>query len=120
MICSFYYCLFLVFSGLLACVLFYFDQLFINDLCKCYLGDTLCCAVRGIPSLTSNYSGILDDCTNAANQGTISTRVCPSVPYDKLPLVKAQLAFAVGMLVTCGLYVVLFIFACFGVCFGHD
>ncbi|UJR32231.1 hypothetical protein I4U23_019696 [Adineta vaga] len=117
---AFYVLILNVLSGLLACVLIYFDQLFMNDLCKCYLGDQLCCAVRGIPSLTSNYSGILDDCATAIQQGTISTRICPSIPTDKLVLIKAQLGCAVGMLVSCGLYVVLFIFACAGVCFGHD
>ncbi|CAF0850071.1 unnamed protein product [Rotaria sordida] len=109
-----------ILSGVLACVMIYFDQLFINQLCKCYLGDQLCCAVRGIPSLSSNFSGVLDDCATAISQGTISSRTCPTTPTDKLPLLKAQLACAVGMLVSCGLYVVVFIFACFGICFGHD
>ncbi|CAF4198031.1 unnamed protein product [Rotaria sp. Silwood2] len=109
-----------IFSGLLACVMIYFDQLFINQPCTCYLGDQLCCAVRGIPSLSNNYSAVLDDCNTAISQGTISSKTCPTVPYDKLPLLKAQLACAVGMLVSCGVYVVVFIFACFGICFGHN
>jgi hypothetical protein len=95
----------------------YFDQVFINDLCKCYLGDQLCCAVRSIQSFQSNYTAILKDCGNALLQNTAASLRCPSIPYDKLPLIKAQLSCAVGMLVSCGLYVLLFIFACFGICF---
>ncbi len=110
---------FLVISGLLACVLIYFDQVFMNDLCKCYLGDQICCALRGIPSLQSNYTAILDQCGDAILYGNISSLVCTSVPYGKLIYIKAQLGCAVGMLVTCALYVVLFLFACFGVCFGR-
>jgi hypothetical protein len=91
-----------------------------NNLCKCYLGDQICCALRGIPSLQANYSSILEDCAEAILDGTIASQVCTSVPYAKLPYIQAQLAFAVAMLVTCGIYVILFLFACFGVCFGHD
>lgn len=92
-----------------------------NDVCKCYLGNQLCCAVRGIPALQTNYSGIFQDCGNAIVDGTISSRICPSPPpYEKLPYIKAQLACACAMLVVCALYVILFLFACFGVCFGHD
>ncbi len=101
-------------------MIIYFDQIFINDLCKCYLGDQICCALRGIPSLQSNYSAIFENCGRAIAQNIIASLTCPSVPYDKLSLIKAQLGCAVGMLVTCGLYVVVFIFACFGICFGHD
>ncbi|CAF1413110.1 unnamed protein product [Adineta steineri] len=109
-----------VLSGALACVIIYFDQVFINDLCKCYLGDQICCALRGIPSLQSNYSAILDECALAITHNNSASLVCPSVPYDKLGLIKAQLGCAVGMLITCGIYVMLFLFACFGICFGHD
>jgi hypothetical protein len=91
-----------------------------NNLCKCFLGDQICCALQGIPSLQSNYSAILQNCATAELDGTISTMICPSVPTTKLIYIEAQLGCAVGMLVACGLYVVLFLFACFGVCFGHD
>jgi hypothetical protein len=107
-------------SGLLACVIIYFDQLFINDPCKCYLGDQLCCAVGSIPSLQQNYTTIFENCGYAISNGNIAQLVCPTVPYGKVIYLKAQLGCAVGMLVTCGVYVVLFLFACFGVCFGHD
>ncbi|CAF3536727.1 unnamed protein product [Adineta steineri] len=118
--CASYVLILNILSGALACVIIYFDQVFINDLCKCYLGDQICCALRGIPSLQSNYSAILDECALAITHNNSASLVCPSVPYDKLGLIKAQLGCAVGMLVTCGIYVMLFLFACFGICFGHD
>ncbi len=101
-------------------MIIYFDQIFMNDLCKCYLGDQICCALRGIPTLRANYTAVLEDCASAIIDGTISSRLCPSVPYDKLIYIQAQLGCAIGMLVTCGLYVILVLFACFGICFGHD
>ncbi len=91
-----------------------------NDPCKCYLGDQLCCRVRSVPSLQQNYSAILQECGNVIANGNISQLVCPSVPYDKVVYVKAQLGCGVGMLVTCGVYVALFVFACFGCCFGRN
>jgi len=118
--CATYVLIWNILSGLLACVIIYFDQIFINNLCKCYLGDHLCCAVRSVESFRTNYTAIFEDCANAVQQGTISTRTCPSVPYDKLKLIQAQLGCAVGMLITCAIYVVIYVFACFGICFGHD
>ncbi|CAF1039368.1 unnamed protein product [Rotaria sordida] len=118
--CATYVFLWTIISGVLACVVIYFDQIFINDLCKCYLGDQLCCAVRGIESFRTNYSAVFEDCAQAIRDGTISSKVCPSRPYDKLKLIQAQLGCAVGMLITCGIYVVIYIFACLGICFGHD
>ena len=112
---------FLVVLGVaLACVVIYFDQVFIGDLCKCYLGDKVCCAIRGIPAFQSNYTAVLEDCGQAIFSNTLASRVCPAIPYEKLPLIKAQLGCAVGMLVSCLVYVVVFLFACFGVCFGKD
>lgn len=101
-------------------MIIYFDQIFVNNLCKCYLGDQLCCAVRGIEAYRANYSAVFEQCGQYITQGTIQSHVCEVVPNDKLKLVQAQLACGVGMLVTCGIYVVLYIFACFGICFGHD
>jgi hypothetical protein len=100
-------------------VVIYFDQIFIKDLCKCYLGDKLCCAVRGVESFRTNYTAILEQCGQAIlNQQTVP--VCPATPYDKLKLIQAQLGCAVGMLITCAIYVVIYLFACLGICFGHD
>ncbi|CAF1011586.1 unnamed protein product [Rotaria magnacalcarata] len=118
--CATYVLIWTILSGALACVMIYFDQIFINDLCKCYLGDQLCCAVRGIESYRANFSAIFDECGQAITQGTISSKICPSIPYAKLKLIKAQLGCAVGMLITCAIYVVIYLFACLGICFGHD
>jgi hypothetical protein len=112
--------LIVVISGGLACVIIYFDQLFMANLCKCYLGDQICCALQGIPSLQANYSTILQNCANAILNGNISSLLCPTVPTSKLIYIQAQLGAACGMLVVCAIYVVVFLFACFGVCFGHD
>ena len=97
----------------------YFDQVFMNNPCKCYLGDTLCCAVRSIPSFQSNFTSILQDCGTAVTNGNIASLACPSVPTSKLSLIQAQLGCAIGMIVFCGGYILVFIFACVGVCFGH-
>jgi hypothetical protein len=84
------------------------------------LGDVLCCAVRGIQSFRSNYTAIYDQCSAAIQLGNAASLRCPAVPYEKLKLIQAQLGCAVGMLVSCGIYVVLYLFACLGICFGHD
>jgi len=84
------------------------------------LGPQLCCAVRSIESFRSNYTAILDQCGQYIQQGTISLYTCPSIPYGKLKYIQAQLGCAVGMLITCAIYVVIYVFACFGICFGHD
>jgi hypothetical protein len=96
----------------------YFDQVFIKDLCKCYLGDVLCCAVRGVEAFRTNYTAVLDTCRTNYNNGIVL--LCPAEPYDKLKYIQAQLGCAVGMLITCGVYVVIYVFACLGICFGHD
>ncbi|CAF2168236.1 unnamed protein product [Rotaria magnacalcarata] len=116
---GFYVLILTIMSGLLACVVIYFDQYFLNNLCACYLGDQLCCAVGSIPSFSSNYSGTLNTCSGYQTAGTISNYTCKSKPTDKLPLLKAQLACACGMVVACALYALLYIFACVGICFGH-
>ncbi|CAF2518932.1 unnamed protein product [Rotaria sp. Silwood2] len=108
-----------IISGLMGIVIIYFDQLFMNDPCKCYLGDTLCCLVRSVPTFRDNFTGVLQDCSNALTAGTISSKTCPSTPYDKVAYVQAQLACAIAMVITCIVYIVVFLFACFGVCFGH-
>ncbi len=110
----------LVFSGFLACVIIYFDRIFINDLCKCYLGPQLCCAIGSVDSFRNNYTTTLEVCAQYIQQGTISDHTCSTTPYDKLKLIQAQLGCAVGMLITCAIYVVIYVFACFGICFGHD
>ncbi|CAF0743391.1 unnamed protein product [Adineta ricciae] len=118
--CATYVLIWTIFSGLLACVMIYFDQIFIKDLCKCYLGDQLCCAVRSVESFRTNYTAILNQCGQAiANNNSADLR-CPAVPYDKLKLIQAQLGCAVGMLISCAVYIVIYVFACFGICFGHD
>jgi hypothetical protein len=111
---------YLVLSGLLACVVIYFDQIFIKDLCKCYLGPQLCCAIGSIESFQHNYTATLEACGTAILDGDISQLTCKNQPFDKLRLIQAQLGCAVGMLISCGVYVLVYIFACFGICFGHD
>jgi hypothetical protein len=101
-------------------VIIYFDRIFINNLCQCYLGDLLCCAVRSVESFRSNYTSILNECRVAEQNNSIGTLVCPVYPQDKLKLIQAQLGCAVGMLISCGIYVVIYVFACLGICFGHD
>lgn len=98
----------------------YFDQIFINDICKCFLGDLLCCAVRGVPDFQANYTIVLQQCGTYVTQNTIASNRCFREPVEKYPLLKGQLACAVGMLISCGLYVIVYTFACFGVCFGHE
>ena len=100
-------------------MIIYFNQIFIKDLCKCYLGPHLCCAVRSIDSMRTNYTAIWESCWDAVQKGTINAKVCPRIPYEKLNLIQAQLGCAVGMLISCAIYVVLYFFACFGICFGH-
>ncbi len=106
----------------MACVIIYFDRIFISDLCKCYLGPQLCCAIRSVQSFQNDYSSRLETCTNGTLYGTIESLQCTdaSRPVDKLSLIQAQLGCAVGMLISCGVYVLIYVFACFGVCFGHD
>ncbi len=104
----------------MACVIIYFDRIFLDDLCKCYLGSKLCCAVGSVASFRSNYTAILEDCAIAIQQGTISQKVCQVKPVAKFQLIQAQLGCAVGMLISCAVYVVIYFFACFGICFGHD
>ncbi len=114
--------LFLVISGALACVIIYFDNYFISNLCQCYLGTDLCCGLHGISTFNSNYATTVQNCSGISISG-IQTVVDPcysNPPTSKLVFLKAQLGCSVGMLVVCGLYVVLYIFACFGICFGHD
>ena len=75
----------------------------------------------GIPSLQSNYTAIFNQCGTAIYQNTLSSLTCPNgPPTSKLILVQAQLGCAAGMVFTCALYVIVFFFACCGVCFGHD
>jgi len=116
--CCATYCLVLnLMSGALACVLIYFDQLFINNVCQCYIGSQLCCYVTSISSFQS-YSA--NSALSQAYNCTVSNpNTCRIVPTQKIPLLEAQLACAVGMLVTCGIYVVTWVFATFGICFGH-
>lgn len=104
----------------MACVVIYFDQIFINNICKCYLGPQLCCAVRSVDSFRSNYTAILEECGRYIADNTINDHQCPVYPDGKLELVKAQLGCAVGIIISCGIYVVIYLFACLGICFGHD
>ncbi len=108
-------------SGALACVIIYFDAYFQDNICKCYLGVDLCCGLRGIDSFNSNYGNIAKNCTPIYVNGvqTVVDYCYLSPPTSKYPYLKGQLACAVGMLVSCGLYVVAYIFACLGICFGH-
>lgn len=105
----------------MACVIIYFDQYFLNNLCKCYLGDNLCCALHGFDTFNSNYGTIAQNCTPIYISGvqTVIDTCSSSPPTSKLIFLKAQLGCACGMVVVCGLYVVAYIFACFGICFGH-
>jgi len=102
-----------VFSVALACVIIYFDQLFIKDLCKCYLSNQICCALQGIPTLQSNYSNALQTCSHALINGNISALTCPSVPTGKLIYIQIQSGCAVGMVLVCSIYIIVFLFACF-------
>jgi hypothetical protein len=109
-------------SGALACVIIYFDQYFINNLCTCYLGTNLCCSLRGISTFNSNYGTIAENCTSIYTNGvqTVVDYCYTNPPTSKLIFLKAQIGCAAGMLIVCGLYVVAYIFACFAICFGHD
>ena len=98
----------------------YFDRIFINDSCKCYLGPQLCCAIGSIDSFRSNYTTTLEQCAQYIQTNTISLHTCSVPPPDKLQIIQAQLGCAVGMLIICAIYVVIYVFACFGICFGHD
>ncbi|CAF3967996.1 unnamed protein product [Rotaria sordida] len=111
----------IIFSGALACVIIYFDAYFIGNLCKCYLGENLCCSLRGISTFNSNYGNVVKDCIPISSNGvqTVIDSCHLSPPTSKLSFLKAQLGCAIGMLAVCGLYVVLYLFACFGICFGH-
>jgi hypothetical protein len=113
---------FLVLSGLLACVIIYFDAYFIGNLCKCYLGDNLCCALHDISSFNSAYGNIARNCS-VINLNGLQTAVdyCYlSPPTGKLVYLKAQIAGAVAMLIACGIYVVVYVIACFGMCCRHE
>lgn len=98
----------------------YFDQIFINNVCKCYLGPQLCCAVRSVDSFRSNYTSVLEQCAGYIQAGTIGNYQCVNDPTAKIPFIQAQLGCAVGILISCGIYVVIYLFACLGICFGHD
>jgi len=84
------------------------------------LGPQLCCAIGSIDSFRSNYTTTLEQCGQYIQQGTISQHTCPITPYGKLQFIQAQLGCAVGMLIICAIYVVIYVFACFGICFGRD
>jgi len=79
------------------------------------LGSDLCCALHGIQSFNSNYSSVLESCT-LSPVDTCSS----SPPTSKVIFLEAQMGCAAGMLLVCCLYVIAYIFACFGICFGHD
>ncbi|CAF4057364.1 unnamed protein product [Rotaria sordida] len=119
--CATYILILNIFSGALACVIIYFDAYFIGNLCKCYLGDNLCCSLHGISTFNSNYGNVVKDCMPISSNGvqTVIDSCHLSPPTSKLSFLKAQLGCAIGMLAVCGLYVVLYLFACFGICFGH-
>ncbi|CAF1437099.1 unnamed protein product [Rotaria magnacalcarata] len=111
-----------IFSGALACVVIYFDSYFINNLCRCYLGENLCCALHDLSSINSNYGSIVTRCLKITMNGIQSVPdSCPSSPpTSKVVYLKAQLGCAAGMLAVCSINVLVYIFACFGICFGHD
>ncbi|CAF1501490.1 unnamed protein product, partial [Adineta steineri] len=120
--CATYLFILNVMSGALACVIIYFDVYFQDNICKCYLGDNLCCALRDIKSFNSAYGDIAKNCTPIYLNG-VQTIVDPcytSPPTAKYIFLKAQIGCSVGMLVTCGLYVLSYLFACCMICFGHD
>jgi hypothetical protein len=108
-------------NAALACVIIYFDSYFISNLCKCYLGDTLCCALRDLNSFNSNYANIAKNCTPISFNGvqTVVDYCYLSPPSSKTIFLQAQMGCAAGMLITCGLYVVSYISACFGICLCH-
>lgn len=102
-------------------MIIYFAKAHSDNVCKCYLGDKLCCALKGIPEFQSNYQQVLEGCGQLIAAGAKNIDRCiDKPPNEKLVYLKAQLGVAAGMLATCAIYVVLFLFACFGVCFGHD
>jgi hypothetical protein len=72
-----------------------------------------------VESFRTNYTAILQSCGEAIANNTPLPE-CPNIPYDKLKLIQAQLGCAVGMLITCAIYIVIYVFACLGICFGHD
>lgn len=111
----------LVLSGALACVIIYFDAYFQDNICKCYLGENLCCGLRGINTFNSAYSNVAQNCTPVSFNGrqTVVDYCYVSPPTQKYVFLKAQLGCAVGMLVSCALYLIAYLFGCFMVCFGH-
>lgn len=89
-----------------------------NNLCQCYLGNQLCCAIGGIPSFQQNYTSVLETCAQAIRYDNSSAVTCRVRPDGKLPYIQAQLAAACVMLVVCVIYVVVFLLSCLGICFG--
>ena len=77
----------------------------------------MCCAVRGIDDFGSGFDTRLVNCTNAISAGTVSQLTCQVKPTDKMKYIEAQLGCAAGMLITCIVFLVLFILGCFGICF---
>ena len=98
----------------LAGVVIYFNSYFIDNPCTCYLGDSLCCSVRGIPYFSSNYSSAVATCSTLSGSA-LKAASCPTVPYEKIPYIKAQLAIGVGMMVVCLIYIVVFVLSCLGI-----
>ncbi|UJR11328.1 hypothetical protein I4U23_015509 [Adineta vaga] len=119
--CATYLLILNLLSALLAGVIIYFDVYFQDNICKCYLGDSLCCALRDIKSFNSAYGDIAKNCTPVYFNGVqASVDMCyKSPPTDKYIFLKAQLGCAVGMLVTCALYIIAYFYGCCMVCFGH-
>ncbi|CAF0999525.1 unnamed protein product [Didymodactylos carnosus] len=117
--CCATYCLILnCISGILACVLIYFDQFLMNNLCKCYLGPQICCTITGIGSFNSQLGQTAVNCTQQSIQGVYINQ-CPVYPSQKYQLLQAQLGCSVGILITCIVYILTYIFATLGICFGH-
>ncbi|CAF1433047.1 unnamed protein product [Adineta ricciae] len=99
----------------------YFAVYFQDNLCKCYLGDNLCCALRDMKSFNQDYDQIANECSPVTVNG-VQTVVDPcssSPPTAKLPYLRAQIGFAGAMIITCIVYAVVYIFAMFAICFGH-
>ncbi|UJR19609.1 hypothetical protein I4U23_022743 [Adineta vaga] len=119
--CATYILVLHILCVLVSGVIIYFDVYFQDNLCKCYLGDNLCCALRDMKSFNQNYETIANECSPVTING-VQTVVDPcssSPPTEKLTYLKVQIGLAGAMIITCIVYGVTYIFAMFGICFGH-
>lgn len=85
------------------------------------MGTNICCLARDIQSYNSNYDSVVRQCSPVTVNGVQQVvDPCGSAPpTKKIPYLQAELGCACAMVVTCIVYIVLYIFAMCGICFGH-